>query len=54
MRVVFVYPALAIWGGVERIWVDKMNLLVNLYGYDVYLLTYNQGSHAVPYPSERH
>ena len=50
MRVVFVYPALAIWGGVERIWVDKMNLLVNLYGYDVYLLTYNQGSHAVPYP----
>lgn len=50
MRIVFVYPALAIWGGIERIWVDKMNLLVSLYGYEVYLLTYNQGDHIVPYP----
>lgn len=36
-------------GGIERILVDKMNLLVGVYGMDVYLLTTDQGTHPIPY-----
>ena len=49
MRVVYLYPALAIWGGIERILVDKMNYLVRHYGYDVYIITSDQGQHKLPY-----
>ncbi len=49
MKIVYLYPALAIWGGVERILVDKMNYLVRHYGYDVYIITSDQGLHEVPY-----
>ena len=50
MRIIYVYPTLATWGGVERILIEKMNLLAREEGYDIYALTYNQGSHQVPYP----
>lgn len=53
MRILFEYPALAFWGGLERVWVDRMNLLVRLYDYDVYLLTCNQGNHVVHYPLDK-
>ena len=49
MKVVYLYPSLAIWGGVERILVDKMNYLVRQYGYDVYMITSDQGAHKIPY-----
>ncbi|MDE5571194.1 MAG: glycosyltransferase [Prevotella sp.] len=49
----FEYPALVVWGGIERVWVDRMNQLVCLYDYEVYLLTYNQGKHPIPYPLDR-
>ena len=49
MRVVYLYPALAIWGGVERILVEKMNYFVRHYGYDVYMITSDQGGHEIPY-----
>jgi len=49
MRILYVFRSLAIWGGIERILVDKMNYLVNNYGYEVFLLTANQGNHPVPY-----
>ncbi len=49
MRIVYLYPSLAIWGGVERILVDKMNYLVRHYGYEVYMITSDQGQHAIPY-----
>ena len=49
MRVVYLYPALAIWGGVERILVDKMNYLVRHEGYEVFLITSDQGQHKIPY-----
>ena len=49
MRVVYLYPALAIWGGIERILVDKMNYLVRHYGYEVYIITSDQGQHVIPY-----
>lgn len=41
--------ALAIWGGLERILVDKANYLATHYGYDVHIVTANQGEHAVPF-----
>lgn len=50
MRILYVFRSLAIWGGIERILVDKMNYLVNGYGYEVFMLTANQGNHPVPYP----
>jgi len=49
MKIVYVYPTLASWGGVERILVDKMNLLARYDGYEVVALTYNQGNHPVPF-----
>lgn len=49
MRIVYIYPTLATWGGVERILIDKMNYLVQDTNYDIYVLTYNQGEHTVPY-----
>lgn len=49
MRVVYLYPALAIWGGIERILVDKMNYLVRHYDYEVYIITSDQGQHVIPY-----
>lgn len=49
MRILYVFRSLAIWGGIERILVDKMNYLADKYGYEVFMLTANQGSHSVPY-----
>ncbi len=49
MRIVYVYHSLAIWGGVERVWVEKMNYLARSYGFDIYIITYNQGNHSIPY-----
>ena len=47
MKILYVFRSLAIWGGIERILVDKMNFLAERYGIDVYLLTSDQGSHRV-------
>lgn len=52
MRILYVFRSLAHWGGIERILVDKMNHLVSVYGYDVYMLTADQGNHPVPYQLE--
>ena len=49
MKIVYLYSSLAITGGVERVLVDKMNYLVNHYGYEVYMITSDQGQHPVPY-----
>ena len=49
MRIVYLYSSLAITGGVERVLVDKMNYLVNRYGYEVYMITSDQGQHTIPY-----
>lgn len=45
MKVLYVYDNLAHWGGIERVFVDKMNYLASESGYEVYLLTTNQGNH---------
>jgi glycosyltransferase involved in cell wall biosynthesis len=49
MKIVYLYPSLAIWGGIERILVDKMNYLVRHYGYEVYMITSDQGQHPIRY-----
>lgn len=49
MRILYVYQALARYGGVERVLVDKMNYLARHYGYDIYILTRDQGSHPIPF-----
>lgn len=46
MRMIFVLRSVAIYGGVERVVVDKMNYLAEQ-GHDVTLVTYEQG--ALPY-----
>lgn len=48
MRILFLFRSLAIWGGIERVLVDKMNYLSN-HGYEVFMLTTCQGDHPVPY-----
>lgn len=49
MKIIYLYPALAVWGGVERILVDKMNYMVRQYGYEMYMITSDQGQHSIPY-----
>ena len=53
MRIVYLFRSLAVWGGIERILADKMNQLVTDYGYDVWLLTTDQGEHPVTYHLEK-
>ena len=53
MRILYVCRSLAVWGGIERVLVDKMNYLVSMYGYEVYMLTTDQGIHPIPYSLEK-
>ena len=50
MKVMYVVKAFAVWGGLERVWTDKMNALSEQPGYEVCLVTTDQGDHQVPYP----
>lgn len=52
MTILYLFRSLAIWGGIERILVEKMNFLVQEYGMDIYLLTSDQGQHPIPYHLE--
>ena len=54
MRILLTFRSLAVWGGIERVLVDKMNYFANMCGYDVYMLTTDQGDHVVPYHLEDH
>ena len=49
MRIVYIFRAIAVWGGIERVLVEKMNHLITMYGDEVYMLTTDQGDHPVPY-----
>lgn len=48
MKILYVFRSLAVWGGIERILIGKMNSLAAS-GYDVYMLTSDQAGHPVPY-----
>ena len=47
MKVLYVITALAMYGGIERVIVDKLNWLVEHGDCEVWLLTVNQGSHPI-------
>lgn len=49
MKILYIFRSLAVWGGIERILVDKMNYMVEHYGMVVYFLTSDQGSHPIIY-----
>ena len=50
MKILYVNDAFAIWGGIERILVEKANYFADVYGYDVHIVTVNQGSHPILFP----
>ena len=49
MTILYVNDSLAIWGGIERVLVDKMNYLADVYDYNVHIVTADQGMHPIPY-----
>ena len=49
MRVLYITDALAVWGGIERVLSEKTCYLVQ-HGYDVHIVTTDQGDHPIPYP----
>ena len=49
MKLLYVTDAFAVFGGIERVLADKMNYLAERLGYEVSLLTVNQGVHAIPF-----
>lgn len=49
MKILYIFRSLAVWGGIERILVDKMNWLASKEDIDVYMLTTDQGDHPIPY-----
>jgi glycosyltransferase involved in cell wall biosynthesis len=53
MRILYVTDALAVWGGIERVLSDKMNYLVQEYGYEIYVVTADQGNHPIPFPLDK-
>ena len=53
MRILYITDALAVWGGIERVLRDKANYLVEHYGYDVHIVTTDQGPHPIPYPLDK-
>lgn len=50
MKILYVIDTIAIWGGLERIIVEKVNYLAENYGYEMHIVTADQGSHPIPYP----
>ena len=50
VKILYIDSALAIYGGIERVWVDKMNWLVENSDANVYFLTTDQGCHPLVYP----
>lgn len=49
MNIVYINKSMAQWGGVERVYCDKMNYLSKKHGYNITLITYEQGNHPIPY-----
>lgn len=50
MRILYVTDALAVWGGIERVLSVKINYMVQKYGYEVFVVTADQGDHPIPFP----
>ncbi len=50
MKILYYYQTLARYGGVERVLAEKINYLSKVYGYDMYMITRDQGQHHIPFP----
>lgn len=50
MKIVYVHDAIARLGGLERVFVEKMNYLAEEYAQDVCLITTCQGEHPLAFP----
>ena len=50
MKLVYIAKVFAEWGGLERVWTDKLNALSEQPDYEVWLVTTDQGPHPYPYP----
>lgn len=50
MRIMYIAKVFAEWGGLERVWTDRLNALSEIPGYEVWLVTTDQGTHPYPYP----
>lgn len=48
MKLLYVHYAIATFGGIERVIVDKINYLANM-GYEVFCITVNQGPHPLSF-----
>lgn len=46
----YVNKVFATWGGLERVWTDKMNALSIIPGNEICLVTTDQGNHKTPFP----
>lgn len=53
MKIIYVNRVFAAWGGLERVWTDKMNALSEIPGNEVCLVTTDQGNHKVPFPHNK-
>ncbi len=49
MRILYLTKSVAMKAGVERVFCDKMNWLAE-HGYDILLVTYEQGNHSMAFP----
>lgn len=50
MKILYITDSLIIWGGLQRILVEKMNFLAEQCGYDIYIVTSDQDNHVSPFP----
>lgn len=50
MRLLYVVEALAVYGGLERIIIDKINWLSGQHGCEVHVVTSDQGEHPASFP----
>lgn len=53
MKIFYVYRMISHFNGAERIIVDKINLLAQLYKYDIILVTVDQANHPINYSLDK-
>lgn len=50
MKIAYILDSVARVGGTERIMTEKMSYMADKLGYEVHLITYQQGAHPLPFP----
>lgn len=49
MKILYLFRSLAVYGGIERVLIEKMNILSSIAGMEVYMITTDQGDKLIPY-----